>query len=178
MAWRALGETSQFRYLSAGASYSPADAYPGAGRFDNGTRRTLYVSSTAQGAVSEFYRRHPELLNMQDSVVLQLFEVTLEVVAQVLDVNDDDDATAEGIHPGRLVSSDPDPDDRYGQCRALADRVELAAGCGIRYPSAASTTRPANLVVFGRPTPTSYLVRNVAREAGVPYIEPTEVVTL
>ena len=83
----APGSIRVYRWLPADASYAPVDPWPSLGRFGDGTRNTLYVAETAQGAMAEFFRRHPELLQLQASEELRLavFELGLDVLGRCLD---------------------------------------------------------------------------------------------
>jgi hypothetical protein len=137
-----------YRFIPSSAAYSPTTSYPGLGRFDNGTRLTLYVSSNAEGAVAEYFRRHPELLPLQDAVALRVFEMELTSHSRLLDVRTGGGATAAGITLERLISSDANESSRYKECRALAGRAESRYP-GITWHSAAYSDSVYCVVLFG-----------------------------
>jgi len=160
MGWDRLGRGIYYRTLPGGAWYAPDTTWPtSSGRFDDGVRTTLYVSTTSEAAVAEFLRPNPSLLKIWDVVRIRLYELDIEVVGRVMDVVDPKEALAQGIDPERLTSSDPDPVDRYRECRELAEQVEVKDGLGIRFPCAALVEHPPNVVVFGEPHASSWVVQ-------------------
>jgi len=138
-----------FRWLPQGANYPPDGPWPGKGRFDTGEHKTLYLAATAEGAMAEFFRRFPELLEIQDDLIIGFFEVELEVSADCVDVRTPSGAAVIGIELLRLRSSEPDELSRYAECRALAVECITAGFVGLAYPSAASVAETWNLVLFG-----------------------------
>jgi hypothetical protein len=145
--WYVPGLVTRYRYLPRDATYEPDSPWSGSGRFDDGRRFTLYLADTAVGATAEFLRRHPEFLALQDRIVIQLFELGLEIDNPCLDVRDASGAAHAQIPFERLTSSDDDPAVRYAECRELASDTEAAGGTGIAYPSAAYRGE-TNLVMF------------------------------
>lgn len=121
----------------------------GGGRFGTGSYKTLYVASSARGAMAEFFRRHPEFLDLQEDLMIRLFKLDLRVEGECLDVRTEDAARAVGIEPSRLTSSDPDEDVRYRECRELAGIMLERDGTGITYPSASTGPPTWNFVLFG-----------------------------
>lgn len=162
MGWEHLGRFACYRSLPAGALYAPKTSWAtDSGRFDDGVRATLYVSTTAEGAVAEFFRPRAHLLLIRDVVKLRLYKLDMQVAGRVMAVISGPDAVAAGIEPERLTSNDADETTRYRECRALADRVEADGGVGIRFPGAAHVDHPPNVVVFGEPSPASWCVPGV-----------------
>ena len=126
------------------------------GRFNNGIRFTLYVADDATGATAEFYRRYPEFLAAPDIPAVQIYALDLSISGRCLDVRSRASAAVVGVPFDRLRSSDPDEATRYSECRMIADQVD-ALGCGVAYPSAASTATDAwCLVLLGMPTLTTW----------------------
>lgn len=127
----------------------PADSpWPtSTGRFDDGERPTLYVSSSPEGAVAEFLRRHPELVGLQEALRLRVFAFDLTVQIPGCDVRSESQASAVGFPYERLSSSESDPETRYAECRELVRDVESESGVGVAYPSAAHR-KAENFVVF------------------------------
>jgi hypothetical protein len=161
-----------YRFIPASAVYSPTSGHPGSGRFDNGTRLTLYVSSDAEGAAAEFFRRHPELLPLQGAVSLRVFEMELTTHTPLLDVRTEAGATAAGTTLERMTSSDADEAVRYGECRTLADRVD-ARFPGIAWPSAAYSDSIYCVVLFGMNRDRWYL--DMVSEIAKPLVDVTRV---
>lgn len=147
-AWLVFGVNAVYRFLDSTATYAPDAAWPTTGgRFDDGLRATLYVSLSAEAAVAEFYRRHPELLEFQERIRLRTFRFQLSCLTEGCDVRTEHQASAVGIALTRLTSSDARPGDRYRECRELADAVDDAGGIGVFFPSAALVDSQ-NIVVF------------------------------
>ena len=172
-----LGQVRLFRYLPLHAPY-PADApfAGGHGRFDAG-QATLYLADTAEGAVAEFYRQHPEFLASQGTVErFDLFEVELIVSGPVLDVRTPSQARAAGIAFDRLTSSDAEPVARYRECRDLAQRCGQST-TGIVYPSAALQSGSWNLVVFDEPIPQRWSACTTL-PVPTPFVDATAVVAV
>lgn len=146
-----------YRWQQNESPYAPCNLYPGLGRFGDGTVRTVYVAETARGAMAEFFRRSPELIDFQDDLTVVLFELDLSISGDCLDVRDAPEQLAVGITVERLTSSEVDEGSRYGECRALARQVVNARLTGIFYPSAAATWSPAwNLVLFAASDPVEW----------------------
>lgn len=176
MAWVQPGRGSYYRSLPYGANYPPDSAYAGGdGRFDDGERKTLYVSTTATAAVAEFFRARSSLLPIQDVVPVRLVSLDLEVVGSLMDVTDPVDAAAMGMAPDRLVSNDADREVRFAECRSFAVEVEDSGGVGVRYPCAAHITHDPNVVVFGDPDPATWTV-HAMEDVQAPPVAPSEVV--
>jgi RES domain-containing protein len=150
VAWRP-GDLTLYRWLPSTATYGPEGAWFGVGRFGTGDYKTLYLAASATGAMAEFFRRNPELLDFQDDgLAISLLELEVEVNGNCLDVRAPSDAALVGIAFDRLTSSDSDEDVRYTECRALAKEALDADMVGLAYPSAAATSAQQwNLVLFG-----------------------------
>jgi hypothetical protein len=146
--WWQPGDVSLYRFIPTYAEYSPASPWHGSGRFDNGSRLTLYLASTREAAIAEFLRRHPELLDFQDALRIRLFRVDVLVSGSCLDVRTREKAASAEVEFDRLRSNDADEETRYWECRRLADEVEVV-GHGIGYPSAAVNNHDWCLVLFG-----------------------------
>ncbi len=161
-----------FRSLPVGASYAANDPYPSpSGRFSDGHRLTLYVSEAADAATAEFFRRHAELLEMQDATMITLHELSATVSTPLLDVRTADGAARAGMLRERLVSSEADGTVRYKECRELADRVDGTVS-GIAYPCAAMDNR-SNVVFFGARG--AIWEADVVRSVPAPRLDPNDV---
>lgn len=172
--WGPWGDRTVYRFLKVTAPYEANDPWPTAdGRFDDGTRFTLYLSDTPMAAAAEFFRRNPELLAFQDALRFRMHEMDLEVISDCLDVRIEENANDIGFPFDRLTSSDPDPDDRYHECRELAHDVDGAAGFGIAYPSAAIDGYH-NRVTFHEAVHGGWRL-STPREVAVPIVPPDEV---
>lgn len=173
--WVTFGSLRAFRYIRYRAPWSPAAASNSSGgRFDNGVRLTLYVADNAKAATAEFYRRNPEFLPDQTIARIQVFALDLTIVGRCLDVRTPANAAAVAIPFDRLRSNDRDEATRYAECRRLADDTE-PVGCGIAYPSAASTATGAwSLVLFGLPAAATWRCDNYD-ELVVPEITESDV---
>jgi len=145
----APGNLRLFKWVDAAAAYDPASSYPSEGRFGDGSFPTLYLAESAEGAMAEFFRRHVELLALQDDLRIRLFEIEVNVTGDCLDVRSTTGQWAVGISRERLTSSDADEGVRYAECRQLAHDTLGAGGRGIGYPSAGASWETWNLVVFG-----------------------------
>jgi RES domain-containing protein len=146
--WLPHGSYRLYRYLPDRVGYDPDSPYAtSGGRFDDGRRPTLYLASSPEGAIAEFLRRHPELMEFQDALRIQVFEVRVRVHACCLDVRFPDRAAAAGIDLARLLSNDSDETQRYEYSREVAASPEIDAG--IAYPSAAHAAPAWCLVLFG-----------------------------
>ncbi len=111
---------------------------------------TLYVAASGRGAMAEFLRRAPELIDFQDDLNIILYELDLDVRGECLDLRADSSRNNVGISLDRLVSSEGDELTRYSECRALARDAVAHSLTGIFFPSAAATWSGAwNLVVYG-----------------------------
>lgn len=145
--WHHADSAIYYRFLPEAATYGPADPWPGSGRFDVDSTPTLYVAETSEGAVAEYYRRHPELLQVQASVKLNVFEVEIACSCEGTDVRMEEQARKVGIAWDRLRSSDRRKQDRYKECYGLADETVKMGGVSVQYPSAAYEGAQA-LVLF------------------------------
>ena len=148
--WAKLGKVSVYRQIPHGATYGPTDPWRGSGRFGDGSRLVLYLSSTDEGAMAEYFRRHPELIDLQDDLRLQLFRVELSVNGRSLDLRNQPCQNKVGINEESLTSSEHDEEVRYRLCRALAGRV-ADIGTGICSLSAAIGKGVWTLVLFDEP---------------------------
>lgn len=138
-----------FKYTDALARYDPCSPYPGNGRFGDGSHKTVYAAQSAEAAVAEYLRRHPELLSLQDDLVIRLWEMSIEIHGERLDLTHSACQTRAGISEERLRSSESDERVRYAECRALANEAETVGLVGLCYPSAATTWFAVNHVFFG-----------------------------
>jgi len=152
-----FGSLRAYRYVRYRAPYPPDAPYNDAhGRFNDGIRFLLYVADDPSSATAEFYRRNPEFLLDRTIPSIELYELDLLISGRCLDVRTSAQAAAVGVPFDRLRSNDTDEDARYVECRALADAAEQL-GCGIAYPSAASTSTAAwCLALFGRPSASTW----------------------
>src|SRR5690349_4447524 len=128
--WRAAGERVVFRWIPPDVPYGVVAPWPGTGRFDCGVA-TLYFSHSAEGALAEFFRRHPELLTCHAGVNVGL--VRLRVVCDVdcMDVSLQDKAAVVGMSGERLRSSDARRPEGFSECQVLALAVVNDGGCSI-----------------------------------------------
>ena len=163
-----------YRWLDAGATYDPASSYASVARFGDGTIKTLYLAATPEGAMAEYFRRHPEFLALQDKLAIRLFEVDLRVEGTCVDVRTDAGQRAADITRDRLVSSEHDENLRYAECRELATWAVAESFDGISYPSAAAMWDTWNLVLFGDPTSGRWIATGT-RVIARPIIEETAV---
>ena len=169
----ALGDVIGYRYLHAEATYPPDDPYPSKSRFGDGSLWTLYLAETPTGAVAEFLRRHPEFLMLQEDLRIRVYEISLTVTCEVLDLLAGACQRIAGVEQRDLVSSDPDEDTRYERCRDLAKKFSTRC-CGFRYPSASLHSHRWNLVLFGLQDPDQWICSAV-RLVGRPWVAPAEV---
>lgn len=135
--WHPAGEATMYRLIGSSATYDPCQAWPGVGRFDVDGIPTLYMSRSAEGAVAEYYRRHPEFLAFQGRLKHRLFRLGFTGEGDGLDVRSTDRAERVGVSYERLRSSDKRRDDRFRECHDLARAVVASSGRCIEYPSAA-----------------------------------------
>jgi hypothetical protein len=91
---------------------------------------------TPAAAASEFLRRHPEFLLLQDASRIRIWGFDVTVSDPVLDVRTEAKADLINFPFDRLKSNDADERARYTECRELATDVE-EKGTGIEYPSPA-----------------------------------------
>lgn len=172
--WRTADQVF-YRYTPESATYDPAAPWWGTGRFDIPESKSLYVAETARGAIAEYFRRHPELLDFQDSMVVPLWRIRVNVNEDSIDVRTPAAQAAVGISLSELTSSLSDEEERYRQCRGLARLVVDAGLVGIAYPSAAATWAGAwNLVLFGEGGGRGWLADSEGLE-GVPRLVPADV---
>jgi RES domain-containing protein len=170
--WTAT-EAQFFRYTAANPGFDPGQAWPGGGRFDDGIEATLYLASSAEGAVAEYLRRHPELFGLE--LLVELWEIGIDVSAQALDVREEAGQITVGISRDRLTSSDESELKRYRECRELMANVASAALSGILYPSASLRAfGPWNLVLRG----SDGWISSVLGHVPVPVLEERDVVAL
>lgn len=146
-AWRPAGQRTLYRWIPPGVAYGVVAPWPGSGRFDCGAP-TLYFSESGEGALAEYYRRHPELLPLQQRIKLQLYRIDFDGVGEGLDVAAVERAEAVGVPWDRLRSSDARAVKRYKETHELAEQVVAEGGCSIAYPSAAYDDE-TNVVTFG-----------------------------
>ncbi len=167
-AWKPAGLRILYRWITPTVAYGVVAPWPGSGRFDCGAP-TLYFSHSADGALAEYYRLHPELLQFQQQLNLRLFRVGFEATADGLDVGDVGRSDAVGIGWDRLRSSDARAVKRYKETHQLAAQVVAEGGCSIVYPSAAyeDTT---NIVTFGE-TGDGWTI-GVPQEMDRPFVDP------
>jgi hypothetical protein len=164
-----------YKWLDASATYAPDSPWWGAGRFSDGALKTLYLAETPEGAMAEFFRRHPELLAFQgDGLRVRLFAIEVRIGGDILDLREPAVSSAIGFPFDRLASSDVDEGDRYKECRTLALEVTSAGMCGIAYPSAAAVWSTWNVVLFGDPDPGTWLSAG-ATPVVVPLIDGTQI---
>ncbi len=149
--WLVPGIALFYKWMPANSNYPPASPWNSPGRFGDTTHKTLYLAESSEGAIAEYLRRHPEFLDLQDFLVIQIFEIEISVNQICLDVRTESDAISCGISMARLTSSEANEVVRYAECRILAKTVINDGGVGIYYPSAAAMWRPWNLVLFGDP---------------------------
>jgi hypothetical protein len=121
--WDPLGNATMYRWIPPRAEYEPNAPWPGNGRFDSDSTPTLYLSSSAEGALAEYYRRHPEFLEFQDRLKVRLFEIEFTGGGEGLDVSTEDRTEEIGFPWERLRSSDARRVDRYRECQLLARDV-------------------------------------------------------
>lgn len=115
------------------------------------------MAETDRGAMAEFFRRSPDLLDFQDELAIALYELDLEVADECLDTRTSALQAVVGITHERLTSSDSDENIRYADCRNLSLEAVSAGLVGIYYPSAAATWPTAfNLVLFGHQSSASW----------------------
>lgn len=143
------GSLVTYKWQDAAATYPPDSPWFSLSRFGGGSHKTLYVAETSEGAVAEFLRRHPELIDFQDDLRIVLYELRLQVDGGCVDLRDPRIVATMGIEPDRLTSSDRDEDARYAECRRVAETSVQADASGIFYPSAATVWVAWNLVLLG-----------------------------
>lgn len=172
------GRIIGYKWLSKDAGYSPCSPYPSIARFGDGTIRTIYVAETTRGAMAEFFRRAPELIDFQDDLQIVLHELDVDITGECLDVLEAASRGTVGISLGLLTSSDVDEVARYLECRELAREVVMEGLTGIFFPSAAATWSPAwNLVLFAEQTPVPWTCLN-HREVAPPRLAAADVRSL
>jgi len=167
--WGTENSTEAYRWIPPTADYEPISPWLGNGRFDDGRTPTLYVGLTAEGALAEYFRRHPELTQFQSRLKLRLFRIRISAVREGLDVSVERLAAAVGIAWERLTSSDISRKRRYRRCQELAVAVIDDNGISIRCPSAAYE-RSTCLVLFGENT--DDWTAEVDSEIELPLIDP------
>ena len=146
--WTNLPHFIGYRALPNDIDFMPDAPWPSSsGRFDDGATPTLYVSTSPEGAQSEYLRRHSELIELQSQLKITVHSIDIRAPGWCLDVAAPELAQEAGIDWDRLTSSDPDPDIRYQECRALTADVVQDGGESIRYPSAAMAGE-VNVVLF------------------------------
>lgn len=146
-AWADAMSEAYYRWLPHDAAYRPVDSWPSEGRFGNKLRDVLYMGLTPTAAASEFLRRHPEFLLLQDATRIRIWGFDVRVSDPVLDVRTKAKADLINFPFDRLTSNDADEGVRYTECRELASDVE-EKGTGIEYPSPALAGAEC-LVLFG-----------------------------
>ncbi len=146
-AWISAGTRLLYRWIPPRVPYGVVAPWPGMGRFDCGPP-TLYFSHSPEGALAEYFRRHPELLPYQERLKATLFQIGLTAMDVGLDVSERHLALAVGVPWDRLRSNDLRASKRYAECQGLASDVNAKGGCTIVYPSAAYEGE-TNLVTLG-----------------------------
>jgi len=149
--WMTPNTTRFFRALVTDAPYPADEPYHlGGGRFCNGMRLTLYVADSAETAMSEWLRHNPEMIDLQDDLLVSVFAIDISWSRNVLDVRTPDLAALIPFPFDRLISNDANGDTRYRECRELADSCDAVGGGGITWdsPSAPGLGR-WNRVFFG-----------------------------
>lgn len=148
--WLAVpGELVTYRWQDESSIHPPDSPWFSHSRFCDGEHKVLYLAESAAGAVAEFLRRFPELIDFQDDLRIVVFEMSMRVDGQCLDLRSSDAAAALPIDEARLTSSEADERARYAECRAVAKLILDSGLTGLFYPSAATTWRAWNLVLFG-----------------------------
>ena len=66
-------------------TYEPCSSYASLSRFGDGTHKTVYVAESMEGAMAEFFRRSPELLNFQDDLAIVLYRLEVQIIGDCLD---------------------------------------------------------------------------------------------
>jgi hypothetical protein len=161
-----------YRWLPDDATYRAVESWPSTGRFGNGLRRVLYTALTPAAAASEFLRRHPEFLKLQDASRIRIWGFDIKANAPVLDVRTEPNANLIAFPFERLTSSDPDEESRYRECRVLASEE---AGTGLEYPSPALPGDEC-FILFG--VNGSAWETSNEREVPRPEIDPTRIAVL
>lgn len=151
------GALRAYKWIDALATYEVDSPWFTSGRFGDGAWKTLYVAESGEGAMAEYFRRHPEFLDFQDDLVISLYELELDIPGPCLDVRADAGQQLARIARDRLVSSEKDEGVRYAECRELAGNALAADLVGIAYPSAAAAWTSWNLVLFGGPSATRWV---------------------
>lgn len=169
--WRP-GAVTMYKWLDNTARYEPSSPWFGIGRFGAGAHKTLYLAASPEGAMAEFFRRHPEFFDFQDDLDITLYQLAVQVPCECLDVRTPPQAASIGLGFDRLLSSEADESVRYEECRALAKDAMGAGLCGVAYPSAAAIGPAWNLVLFGDPG--AWAVTSYA-PIDRPRLEPAEV---
>ncbi len=145
--WGPAGSLTLYRWIPATATYGVIAPWPGNGRFDCGSA-TLYLCHSPEGAMAEYFRRHPELLAYQHRFKARLFRISFTGIHDGLDVSSEANALLVGIAWDRLRSSDLRRPKRHQECQALATEVVNDGGVTISYPSAAYEN-VTSVVTFG-----------------------------
>src|SRR4051794_30412210 len=122
---------SGYKWQPNDAVYEPCSPYQSKARFGDGNVKTVYVAETDRGAMAEFFRRAPELIDFQDDLNIVLFELDLEVIGGCLDVRQARGQNEVGISEERLTSSDVDESARYAECRELGTEAFADGDAGI-----------------------------------------------
>lgn len=146
-----LGTVVMYKYVPAGYTYNPAESWWSKNRFSNGSFRTLYLAASARGALAEFLRRHPELLDFQDELIIEMYEIEAVVNGECLDVRTPLKCEIIGAAFSDLTSSDADEVERYRVCRCVGQESRDRGFTGILYPSAA-LSGTYNLALFDEPS--------------------------
>lgn len=163
-----------YKWQGTTATYEPCSPYPSLGRFGDGSHKTVYVAESPEGAMAEFFRRHPELLAFQDDLVISLFELDLNIAGVCLDVTSTKSRDDVGIPADRLISSEADEEIRYAECRELATDTVSASLIGIVYPAAGAVWDTRNAVLFGEQGPSTWACED-HRLTARPVIDPAHV---
>lgn len=149
--WIHVGVIELYRTLEQDGTYEPDEPFPSfTGRYSNGARLVLYLARTPEGAVAEYLRWHPELVDFQDDLVIELYALQFNCRSRMLNVQTHEQCGLIPFPYDRLTSSEEDVVVRYAECVQLANECEAAPGWGIVAPSAACSMAGAgNISLFG-----------------------------
>lgn len=164
-----------YKWLDNAATHAAESPWFTLGRFGAGAHKTLYLAESAKGAMAEYLRRHPELLDFQEDLDITVYEVETAAGCDCLDVRKAAMSAAIGFPHDRLTSSEHDEVVRYAECRTLAAQVQGTALCGIAYPSAAATWATWNLVLFGEANQPGRWRVQPSRPVARPLLSPVDV---
>lgn len=154
---------------------SPINSSTGFSRFNNGTQQTVYLADSAQGAIAEYYRAHPEFLEKQDKVQFALFELEFSVDHHSVDIRQRFAQDLVKLTFADLFSSDFDKSVRYLKCQDFSLEVSANGFSGILYPSASANWGGAwNLVLYGESPSPNWRCINFS-EVAKPHITSSDI---